>query len=84
MYKRQGPVRLATGEMSVRSTSSSVVGVALTIGAVAVLAVWWFRTSRRRRALRRADEAEPETSPSEPATPEPVATGPPGGTPVEP
>ncbi len=30
-----GPLRLATGELSVRSTSSSVVGVVLTVGAVA-------------------------------------------------
>ncbi len=80
----EGPVRLAQGEMSVRSTSSSVVGVALTVGAVAVLAVWWFRTSRRRRAQRRADEAEPEPTPPEPAIPEPVATVPPDGAPVDP
>lgn len=80
-----GPVRLAAGEMSVRSTSSSVVGVALTIGAVAVLAVWWFRTSRRRRAQQRADEAaEPEASTSEPAVPEPMAAWPPDGTPGNP
>ena len=53
-----GPVRLAKAELTVRSTSSSVVGVALTIGAVAVLAVWWVRTSMRRRVKRKVDEAE--------------------------
>jgi hypothetical protein len=52
-----GALRLTTGELSVRSTSSSVVGVVLTVGAVAVLAVWWVRTSLRRRAARRAEEA---------------------------
>jgi hypothetical protein len=52
-----GTLQLATGELSVRSTSSSVVGVVLTIGAVVVLAVWWFRTSMKRRAARQAEEA---------------------------
>ena len=52
-----GTLRLASGELSVRSTSSSVVGVVLTAGAVVVLAVWWVRTSRRRKARARADEA---------------------------
>ena len=33
-----------------RSTATSVVGVVLSLGAVAVLVVWWFRTSRKRRA----------------------------------
>ena len=47
-----GTLRLAAGELSVRSTSSSIVGVVLTVGAVVVLAVWWFRTSRRRRRAR--------------------------------
>jgi hypothetical protein len=52
-----GTLRLATGELSIRSTSSSIVGVVLTVGAVVVLAVWWFRTSRRRRAQQAIDEA---------------------------
>ena len=52
-----GTLRLASGELSVRSTSSSVVGVVLTAGAVVVLAVWWVRTSRRRKARARADDA---------------------------
>ena len=80
LHAPEGPVRLATGEVSVRSTSSSVVGVALTIGAVAVLAVWWFRTSRRRRRAQSADAAtEAEVSGSEPAVPEPVTAGPTDG-----
>ena len=52
-----GTLRLVTGELSVRSTSSSVVGVVLTAGAVLVLAVWWFRTSMKRRGARQAEEA---------------------------
>jgi hypothetical protein len=53
---RDSALRMATGELSVRSTSTSVVGIVLTVGAVAVLAVWWIRTSLRRRAARRAEE----------------------------
>jgi hypothetical protein len=60
LHAPAGPVRLAVGELTVRSTSSSVVGVALTAGAVTVLAVWWFRTSMRRRSKRQVDEAEME------------------------
>jgi hypothetical protein len=60
LHAPTGPVRLATAEVTVRSTSSSVVGVALTVGAVAVLVVWWFRTSMRRRAKRQVDGAEDE------------------------
>ena len=71
-----GPVRLAAGELTVRSTSSSVVGVALTVGAVAVLAVWWFRTSMRRRTKRQVDEAEDEAEDEAPS-PDP-AVGPVG------
>jgi hypothetical protein len=49
---------LSTGQVSVRSTATSVVGIVLSLGAVLVLVVWWLRTSRRRRALRRLDEAD--------------------------
>jgi hypothetical protein len=47
---------LSSGQVSVRSTATSVVGVVLSLGAVAVLVVWWLRTSRKRRARRRQDE----------------------------
>ena len=47
---------LSSGQVSVRSTATSVVGVVLSLGAVLVLLVWWLRTSRKRRALRRQDE----------------------------
>lgn len=59
-------LRLATGELSVRSTSTSVVGVVLTVGAVFVLAVWWIRTSLRRRAARRAEDQGGDTPPGGP------------------
>ncbi|HEX3982035.1 MAG TPA: hypothetical protein VHW93_12445, partial [Acidimicrobiales bacterium] len=47
---------LSSGQVSVRSTATSVVGIVLSLGAVLVLVVWWLRTSRKRRALRRQDE----------------------------
>jgi len=49
---------LSSGEVSVRSTGSSVVGVVLSVGAVVVLGAWWIRTSRKRQALRKKDAAE--------------------------
>ena len=85
LHAPTSPVRLAAGELSVRSTSSSVVGVALTAGAVAVLAVWWFRTSRRRRTRRRADEAaEREAGSGTTEGPEPLGVGPPNSAPTAP
>ena len=57
-----GGVTLASGQVSVRSTATSVVGIVLSVGAVVVLLVWWLRTSRKRRRERRGlaagDEAE--------------------------
>jgi len=47
---------LTSGQVSVRSTATSIVGVVLSLGAVAVLLVWWVRTSLRNRRKRRADE----------------------------
>ena len=70
-----GTLHLAAGELTVHSTSSSVVGVVLTVGALVVLAIWWFRTSVRRRAARRAEEDDgpgdgvaPGDSPTGPAS----------------
>ncbi len=51
-----GGLLLSSGEVTVRSTASSVVGVLLSVGAVAVLLAWWIRTSRKRRALQEQDE----------------------------
>ena len=83
LHAPAGALRLATGELSVRSTSSSVVGVVLTAGAVAVLVAWWVRTSLRRRAARRAEhEGDPTggTGPEDAPTPVGAGTGdhPPG------
>jgi hypothetical protein len=44
-----------------------VVGVILSLGAVAVLVVWWLRTSRKRRARRRRDETGEGVAPPLPA-----------------
>jgi len=51
-----GVLVLSTGQVSVRSTATSVVGIVLSVGAVVVLAVWWIRTSLKRRSKRREDE----------------------------
>ncbi|MGC8463282.1 MAG: DUF6049 family protein [Acidimicrobiales bacterium] len=48
-----GGLVLTDGVLSVRSTATSVVGILLTLGAIAVLAGWWIRTSRHKRAARR-------------------------------
>jgi hypothetical protein len=53
-----GGLTLSSGQVSVRSTATSLVGVLLSIGAVLVLLAWWIRTSRKRRAPM-ADELEP-------------------------
>jgi hypothetical protein len=47
---------IATGLIKVRSTATSLVGVALSLGAILVLMVWWTRTARRRRSKRRMAE----------------------------
>lgn len=43
---------LARAEITVRVTGFSAVGIALTVLAVLVLAVWWVRTARRRRTAK--------------------------------
>ncbi len=77
LYSPAGGLTLAGGTVSVRSTATSVVGVVLSLGAVAVLVVWWLRTSRKRRALRRAaDAGEPDGHGGPPGPVEPpVRTG---------
>jgi hypothetical protein len=44
---------ITNGVISVRSSATSVVGVVLSLAAVAVLLAWWLRTSFRRRKRRR-------------------------------
>ena len=58
-----GGLQLSSGQIVVRSTATSIVGIVLSVGAVVVLAVWWVRTSRRRRSLRLAEEEPPGPDP---------------------
>ena len=52
-----GVLVIARGRLTVRSTATSVVGIALTALAVLVLAAWWARTWRRARRERRGRPA---------------------------
>jgi hypothetical protein len=52
-----GVLVIARGRLTVRSTATSIVGVALTALAVLVLAAWWARTWRRARRERRGRPA---------------------------
>lgn len=58
MHSPSFDLELASGQMTVRSTATSVVGIVLSLGALAVLVVWWIRTSIRRRRRRREDESQ--------------------------
>jgi hypothetical protein len=53
-----GTLVLTSAEANVRSTATSVVGIVLSLGALLVLAVWWIRTSLKRRALKQAHALE--------------------------
>ncbi|MHB8220456.1 MAG: hypothetical protein ACYDHU_09080 [Acidimicrobiales bacterium] len=56
-----GRLQFASGDLTVRSTATSVVGVVLTVAALLVLLGWWVRTwrsGRRRRALATGDPSE--------------------------
>jgi hypothetical protein len=55
-----GGLTLSSGQVNVRSTATSLVGILLSLGAVAVLVAWWIRTSRKRRSGRAGGTAEPE------------------------
>ena len=57
-------LRLVAGTVAVRTATTSVVGVILSAGAVAVLGAWWVRTSLRRRRIRKGEEAEDGRTPS--------------------
>lgn len=70
-----GQIPLAASRYTVRSTAVSGVGLAISIAAVIVLAVWWVRTARRARAARshqlandRADGSG-STPPRDPTSP---------------
>jgi multidrug efflux pump subunit AcrB len=47
-----GPLVLASGQLTVRSMSTSAVSIALSILAALVLLAWWGRTLWRRRRRR--------------------------------
>ncbi len=65
LHSPGGGLTLSNGEISVRSTATSLVGITLSFGAVAVLAVWWIRTSLKRRSKRAADgERDPADEPA--------------------
>jgi len=48
-----GRVQLVDSTYTIRSTAVSGLGIALSVAAIAVLAVWWFRTARRARRAHR-------------------------------
>jgi hypothetical protein len=48
----QGDLQIATQRITVRATQSSIVGIILTIGALAVLLAWWLKTWRSKPAKR--------------------------------
>ncbi|HWF21153.1 MAG TPA: DUF6049 family protein [Acidimicrobiales bacterium] len=58
-----GGLILTRGAVTVRSTATSVVGIILSLGAVAVLLAWWLRTTVRRRGQRRAEQARGTAAP---------------------
>ncbi len=47
LHSPSGGLQLSSGQIVVRSTATSIVGIILSLGAIAVLAVWWVRTSRQ-------------------------------------
>ncbi len=53
-----GRLVIARGVLTVRSTATSLVGIVLTVVALAVLLVWWARTWRSGRRRRRSRRAE--------------------------
>lgn len=54
-----GSLLLDDRQLNVRSTAVSGVGLALSLGALAVLAIWWVRTWRKNRTS--GDTGEPST-----------------------
>ena len=52
LYSPDGRFVLAHALITVRATGTSVVGIVLTVLALLVLALWWLRTSRKRRVAR--------------------------------
>jgi hypothetical protein len=64
LWTPDGQVRLDGRQLNVRSTAISGVGLVLSLGALAVLIVWWVRSWRRNRHERAEVEgSSPETAP---------------------
>ncbi len=82
-----GSVELESARYDIRSTAVSGVGVILSLGAVAFLAVWWLRNFRATRRSRRLIPADghgipPEGDGAAPPPPAPVPVPVPGGAPA--
>jgi hypothetical protein len=54
----QTGLELASGQLTVRSMSTSAVAIALSVAAVAVLLTWWGRTMWRNRRTRRGAHSQ--------------------------
>jgi len=70
----RGGLPIVHGELTVRSTATSLVGIALTLAAAVVLAAWWVRTWRRGRRRRAGAAGGPQAGAAErePADGDPV------------
>ena len=66
LHSPAGGLTLSSGQVTVRSTATSVVGVVLSLGALAVLVVWWLRTSTE-AAGRAPGATRPRIGGTEPA-----------------
>jgi hypothetical protein len=56
----RGGIVLFEHVYTVRSTAFSIVGVALSLAALVVLALWWLRSRHGRRRRRATERAGPE------------------------
>ena len=52
--RRTGSLVIAQGQLTVRSTATSIVGIVLTAAALVVLLAWWARTWQAGRRKKRA------------------------------
>lgn len=58
-----GRVQMVDSTYTIRSTAVSGLGIALSVAAIGVLAVWWFRTARRARRAHRESRADASGQP---------------------
>jgi hypothetical protein len=71
----EGAVPVARGNVTLRSTAISGIAIGLSAGALALLFVWWIRSSRRRRRSLRAAPPDEGDAPGDSDGPEPVPVG---------